>query len=72
MAAAVGSMMSSGMVMIKELGFVLSIGIIMDATLMIWILIPALMMALRKHNWWFPGDKKAVEVAVPAQGAEKP
>ena len=69
MGTAFGSMMSSGMAMIKELGFVLSIGIIMDATLMIWIIIPALMMAMKKYNWWFPGKegKKVVEANAPVQ-----
>ncbi len=73
MGTAFGSMMSSGMVMIKELGFVLSIGIIMDATIMIWVLIPALMMAFKKYNWWFPGKegKKVVEASAPVQEMKK-
>ena len=73
MGTAFGSMMSSGMVMIKELGFVLSIGIILDATIMIWVIIPALMMALRKYNWWFPGKsgKIAIEADAPVQEVKK-
>jgi RND superfamily putative drug exporter len=71
MATAFASMMASSMIMMKEFGFVLSFGIILDATVMIWLIIPALMMAFKKYNWWFPGNKKAPEIAVAAQGTEK-
>lgn len=62
MATAFASMMSSGMVIMKEFGFVLSFGIILDATVMIWVVIPILMMAFKKYNWWMPGITRKIEV----------
>lgn len=67
MGTAFGSMMASSMIIMKEIGFVVSFGIILDATVMIWVIIPALMMAFRKYNWWFPGNKKTLEVIVPVK-----
>jgi RND superfamily putative drug exporter len=54
MAAAFGSMMISDMAELREFGFVLSLAIILDATLMVLVLIPSIMMVARKYNWWLP------------------
>ncbi len=58
MAAAFGSMMISDMAELKEFGFVLSLAIILDATLMVLVLIPSIMMVARKYNWWLPFSQK--------------
>jgi putative drug exporter of the RND superfamily len=60
MAAAFGSMMISSMMELKEFGFVLSLAIILDSTLMVLVLIPAVMVVSKKYNWWMPfsGKKK--------------
>jgi RND superfamily putative drug exporter len=67
MGTAFASMIASSMVLMKEVGFVVSFGIVLDATVMIWVIIPAIMMAFKKYNWWFPGKRKAMEVTVPAE-----
>jgi len=72
MATAFASMMSSSMAMLQEFGFVLSFGIIIDATIMIWLLIPAIMTIFPKFTWWIPGIGKTVkklerEAVVPAE-----
>jgi RND superfamily putative drug exporter len=58
MAAAFGSMMISSMSELTEFGFALSLAIILDATLMVLVLIPSIMMLLRKYNWWMPGVRQ--------------
>jgi RND superfamily putative drug exporter len=39
---------------LTEFGFALSLAIILDCTLMVLVLIPSIMMLLRKYNWWMP------------------
>ncbi len=58
MATAFASMIASSMIMLKEFGFVLSLGILLDATLMIWLLIPALMMSFKKYTWIYFGHRQ--------------
>jgi RND superfamily putative drug exporter len=67
MAAAFGSMMISGTMMLKEFGFVLCLAIILDATLMRLVIVPAIMVLLKKYNWWMPfvKDEQAKLVAIP-------
>lgn len=57
MAAAFGSMMISDMAELREFGFVLSVAILLDSTLMVLVLIPSILMFLRKYNWWMPFGK---------------
>ena len=54
MASAFGSMMISSMSELTEFGFALSLAIMLDCTLMVLVLIPSIMMLLRKYNWWMP------------------
>ncbi len=67
MAAAFGSMMISGTVMLKEFGFVLCLAIILDATLMRLVVVPAIMVLLKKYNWWMPfvKDEQAKLATIP-------
>lgn len=55
MAAAFGSMMISDMLELKEFGFVLFLAIILDATVMRMIVVPSIMVLMKKYNWWMPG-----------------
>jgi RND superfamily putative drug exporter len=54
MASAFGSMMISSSLELKELGFVLCLAIILDATLMRLVIVPAIMVLMKKYNWWMP------------------
>jgi RND superfamily putative drug exporter len=64
MAAAFGSMIISDMMELKEFGFVLFLAIILDATLMRLVIVPSIMVLMKKYNWWMPfssGEMKADE-----------
>jgi RND superfamily putative drug exporter len=63
MASAFGSMMISNMMMMKEFGFVLCLAIFLDATLMRLIVVPSIMVLMKKYNWWMPLVKNEVEKA---------
>jgi len=54
MASAFGSMMISSSLELKEFGFVLCLAIILDATLMRLVIVPAIMVLMKKYNWWMP------------------
>ncbi|OPY30574.1 MAG: bifunctional preprotein translocase subunit SecD/SecF [Methanocella sp. PtaU1.Bin125] len=54
MASAFGSMMISSSMELKEFGFVLCVAIILDATLMRLVIVPAIMVLMKKYNWWMP------------------
>jgi putative drug exporter of the RND superfamily len=63
MASAFGSMMISNMTMIKEFGFVLCLAILLDSTLMRLIVVPSIMVLMKKYNWWMPFVKNEIEKA---------
>ncbi|HEY3422171.1 MAG TPA: MMPL family transporter, partial [Methanocellaceae archaeon] len=63
MAAAFGSMMLTSMTLMKEFGFVLCLAIILDATIMRLIVVPAIMVLMKKYNWWMPFVKEEIPVA---------
>lgn len=67
MASAFGSMMISGTIMLKEFGFVLCLAILLDAMLMRLVIVPAIMVLLKKYNWWMPfiKDDEAKLAAIP-------
>jgi RND superfamily putative drug exporter len=54
MAGAFGTMMLSTTGMLKEFGFGLCFAILLDATLVRIYLVPAVMVLLKKWNWWAP------------------
>lgn len=70
MASAFGSMMISGTIMLKEFGFVLCLAILLDATLMRLVIVPSIMVLLKKYNWWMPFVKDEAG-RPPAEGKEK-
>ncbi len=84
MAGAFGTLMLSSMLMMQQMGFALSAGIIIDATIMLMVLVPAIMVLMGKYNWWSPlkrlqrgSDEEgmpatpAAEAAIPATPEEK-
>ena len=42
----------------KEFGFVLFLAIILDATVMRLVIVPAIMVLMKKYNWWMPFVKE--------------
>ena len=54
MASAFGAMLISSSIELKEFGFVLVVAIIMDATIIRLVLVPAIMVLMKKYNWWMP------------------
>ena len=67
MASAFGSMLLSSMLEMKEFGFVLCLAIILDATLMRLVIVPSIMVLMKKYNWWMPfvKDKQAQLATIP-------
>jgi uncharacterized membrane protein YdfJ with MMPL/SSD domain len=53
-AVAVGSFVTSSLVFIKELGLGIAVGVLIDASLIRALLVPALMALLGPLNWWAP------------------
>ena len=52
---AIGAFVTSQIVFIKELGLGTAIAVLIDATIIRALLVPALMQLLGKWNWWAPG-----------------
>jgi len=61
MAGAFASLMLSTMGLLQEFGFGLSFAIIIDAMLVRIYLVPAIMVLLKKWNWWAPGRLQRVK-----------
>jgi uncharacterized membrane protein YdfJ with MMPL/SSD domain len=51
---ALGAMVSSQIVFIKELGFGTALGVLIDATIVRALLVPSLMALLGRGSWWSP------------------
>jgi RND superfamily putative drug exporter len=49
-----GSFMLGDLLEVKQLGFALSVAILLDATLIRLLLVPAVMRLLGRWNWWLP------------------
>jgi RND superfamily putative drug exporter len=60
MAGAFGSMMLSVMGLLQQFGFALFFAIILDAFIIRIYLMPAIVVLLRKWNWWAPGPLQRV------------
>jgi len=61
MAGAFGSMMLSHMGLTQEFGFGLGVAILLDATVVRIYLVPAIMVLLKRWNWWMPFGLQRVE-----------
>ena len=54
MAAVFGAFMIAGATSIKQLGLGLAVAILLDATIVRLVLVPATMRLLGEWNWWLP------------------
>ncbi len=54
LAVAIGAFVTSQIIFLKELGFGTAIAVLIDATIIRALLVPALMQLLGKWNWWAP------------------
>ena len=57
---------------IKPLAIGLAAGIILDATVIRALLVPALMRLMGDANWWMPGRPRIARRAAAAAGATEP
>jgi RND superfamily putative drug exporter len=60
MAGAFGSMMLSGTALLQEFGFALAFAILLDTLLIRIYIVPAVMLLLKKWNWYAPGRLQRV------------
>jgi RND superfamily putative drug exporter len=49
------SFVAGGQVSVKQIGLGLAVAVLIDATLVRMVLVPAVMELLGKANWWLPG-----------------
>ena len=56
MAAAFCGFLAGSVTGLRQLGLALALGVVLDATLVRSILVPALMAVLRGYNWWLPAS----------------
>jgi RND superfamily putative drug exporter len=61
MAGAFGSMMLSAMGLLQQFGFALFFAIVLDAFLIRIYVMPAVVVLLKKWNWWAPGPLQRVK-----------
>ena len=59
MAAAFCGFLAGSVTGLRQLGLALALGVVLDATLVRSILVPALMAVLRGYNWWLPAPSRA-------------
>jgi putative drug exporter of the RND superfamily len=64
MAGAFGTLMLTSMEMTQQMGFILFLAIVLDATVMRLVIVPAIMMLMKKYNWWMPNLKRKTEIMV--------
>ncbi|MFG2290717.1 MMPL family transporter [Streptomyces sp. NPDC048595] len=53
-AVAMGALASSGVLLLKELGFGLALAVVVDATVVRGVLVPSVMRLAGRANWWAP------------------
>jgi uncharacterized membrane protein YdfJ with MMPL/SSD domain len=56
-----GAFVFTGIVIMKETGLGMTIAVLVDATVIRTLLVPATMRLLGRWNWWLPGRKLPVE-----------
>jgi RND superfamily putative drug exporter len=69
---AIGAFATSQIVFIKELGVGTAAGVILDATVVRALLVPALMALLGTWNWWAPGALRRLHLRVGLSEAAAP
>jgi RND superfamily putative drug exporter len=66
LALAVGALVLSRLVFVKELGLGVAFAVVLDATIVRGLLVPALMKLLGPLSWWSPAGRKVqVEIVLP-------
>ena len=65
-----GSFVLNGDPTIKQFGVGLAVAVVLDATVVRCLLVPALMLLMGKVNWWMPGWLERVVPHVSIEGAE--
>jgi RND superfamily putative drug exporter len=55
----------------KEMGLGMAIAVLVDATVIRTLLVPATMRLLGRWNWWLPGRKLPVEQPAPVEQPTK-
>jgi len=71
--AAIGSLIVSDLVFLKEFGLGAALAVFIDATIIRALLVPALMALLGRANWWAPGPLRRLVYRAWAHGlAEEP
>jgi RND superfamily putative drug exporter len=58
------SLATSGIVVLKLLGLTLALAIVVDATVVRCLLVPALMRLMGEANWWLPGPLRRLRRVV--------
>jgi putative drug exporter of the RND superfamily len=54
MVIAIGCFVTASIIFIKQLGFGVAVAVLIDATIVRALLVPALMRLLGDWNWWVP------------------
>ncbi len=68
LAVSVGALTSSSVSLLKILGFALALAVLVDATLVRAVLVPASMCLAGKANWWAPAPLQRVLTALDLHG----
>jgi RND superfamily putative drug exporter len=69
MVAVFAGFASGQLVMFQQLGFGLGAAVLIDATLVRSVIVPAAMALLGRWNWWLPGRPQRPERLEPAVDA---
>lgn len=72
MMVAFGAFMLADIVIIKSLGFGLTLAVLIDATIVRGLLVPATMRLLGDWNWWAPAPLKSIVGRIGLSHAETP
>ena len=59
-----GAFIFTGIIIMKETGLGMTMAVLIDATIIRTLLVPATMRLLGRWNWWLPGRKLPVEQPV--------
>jgi uncharacterized membrane protein YdfJ with MMPL/SSD domain len=69
---AIGAFATSSIVFIKEVGVGIAVAVIIDATIIRALLVPALMALLGERNWWAPGPLRRLHERIGLSEKEGP
>jgi uncharacterized membrane protein YdfJ with MMPL/SSD domain len=72
LALAIGALMLSRLVFVKELGLGVAFAVLLDATVVRAVLVPAVMKLLGSGAWWSPGSVRRVPPDLDVQGVPSP